>query len=418
MSALKNGGIIAAENRYFQRVLSSLRNRNYRIYWIGQSVSLIGTWMQSTAQGWLILQLTNSSFYLGLVSALGTLPVLFFSLFGGAIADRVPKRKLLLFTQTSLAIPALILGVLVLTNRVEIWHVMLLAFFLGLMNAIDAPTRQSFIIELVGKDLLMNAIGLNSISFNIARILGPVVAGILIAVVGLPYCFIINGLSFFATITALLLMRIPDVARASKGEEIWKSVKDGLRFVRTRLDIFSLLAIVASSSIFAFSYTTLMPIFARDVLNSGATGLGGLMSAVGVGALLGAFNVAALSTRGRGARVAFVANLTLSLSLALFSFSRWYWLSTFFLAGVGFSMITQNSTVNNLIQTNTPDHMRGRVMGLYNITFMGLAPLGNLLAGTIAQFLGAPVAVLIGAFANAFLVILLFRLRPEMKNLS
>jgi MFS family permease len=411
------GEATVLQQGYFQRVFSSLKNRNYRLYWIGQSISLIGTWMQSTAQGWLILEMTNSSFYLGVVSALGMLPVLFFSLFGGAIADRVPKRKLLLFTQTSLAIPALILGVLVLTNRVEIWHVMLLAFFLGLMNAIDAPTRQSFIIELVGKDLLMNAIGLNSISFNIARILGPVVAGILIAAVGLPYCFIINGLSFFAAIIALLLLRIPDVARASK-EDILKSVKDGLRFVRTRLDIFSLLAIVASSSIFAFSYTTLMPIFARDVLQSGATGLGGLMSAVGVGALLGALNVAALSTRGRGARVAFIANLALSISLMLFSFSRWYWLSTIFLAGVGFSMITQNTTINNLIQTNTPDHMRGRVMGLYSVTFMGLAPIGSLLAGTVAQFIGAPIAVLIGALVNAALVILLFRLRPEMKSLS
>lgn len=411
------GETTVLQQGYFQRVFSSLKNRDYRLYWIGQSISLIGTWMQSTAQGWLILEMTNSSFYLGVVSALGMLPVLFFSLFGGAIADRVPKRKLLLFTQTSLAIPALILGVLVLTNRVEIWHVMLLAFFLGLMNAIDAPTRQSFIIELVGKDLLMNAIGLNSISFNIARILGPVVAGILIAAVGLPYCFIINGLSFFATIIALLLLRIPDVARASK-EDILQSVKDGLRFVRTRLDIFSLLAIVASSSIFAFSYTTLMPIFARDVLQSGATGLGGLMSAVGVGALLGALNVAALSTRGRGARVAFIANLALSISLMLFSFSRWYWLSTIFLAGVGFSMITQNTTINNLIQTNTPDHMRGRVMGLYSVTFMGLAPIGSLLAGTIAQFIGAPIAVLIGALVNAAVVILLFRLRPEMKSLS
>ncbi len=418
MPALKNGEAIAAENSYFQRVLSSLRNKNYRIYWIGQSVSLIGTWMQSTAQGWLIYELTKSSFYLGLVSALGTLPVLFFSLFGGAIADRVPKRKLLLFTQSALALQAIILGTLVLTGVVQIWHVMLLSFFLGLMNAIDAPTRQSFIFELVGKNLLMNAIGLNSIAFNIARILGPVVAGVLISVVGLAHCFIINGISYFAAIAALLLMHISDIAKASKEEQIWESVKDGLHFVRLRLDIFSLLAIVASSSLFAFSYTTLMPIFAGDVLKSGATGLGGLMSAVGVGALLGALNVASMRTRGRGAKVAFNANLALSLSLLLFSFSRWYWLSLIFLGGVGFSMITQNSTVNTLIQTNTPDHMRGRVMGLYNITFMGLAPIGNLLAGTVAQFLGAPIAVLIGALINAFLVILLFRLRPEMKNLS
>ncbi|MGB9553023.1 MAG: MFS transporter [bacterium] len=418
MSALKEEEVTAQESGYFQRVLSSLRNKNYRIYWIGQSVSLIGTWMQSTAQGWLIYQLTNSSFYLGLVSALGTLPVLFFSLFGGAIADRLPKRKLLLFTQSALAVQAIILGTLVITGVVQIWHVMLLSFLLGVMNAIDAPTRQSFIFELVGKDLLMNSIGLNSISFNIARILGPVIAGILISAVGLAHCFIINGISYLAAIAALIIMRIPDIAQASREEQILKSVKDGLRFVRLRLDIFSLLAIVASSSIFAFSYTTLMPIFAGDVLKSGAAGLGGLMSAVGVGALLGALNVASMNTREKGAMVAFVANLALSISLVLFSLSRWYWLSLIFLAGTGFSMITQNSTVNNLIQTNTPDHMRGRVMGLYNITFMGLAPIGNLLAGTIAQFLGAPFAVLIGAIINAVVVILLYRLRPEMKNLS
>lgn len=417
MVGLKNGEIAVSLNGYFQRVLSSLKNRNYRYYWMGQTVSLIGTWMQSTAQGWLIYQLTGSSFYLGLVSALGTLPVLFFSLFGGALADRVPKRRLLLFTQSVLSLQALTLGVLVFTGVIQIWHVMLLSLLLGFMNAIDAPTRQSFIFELVGKDLLMNAIGLNSISFNTARILGPVIAGILISAVGLAHCFIINGISYLATILALISMRIPDVARASKEEQITKSVKEGLGFVRKRLDIFSLLAIVASSSLFAFSYTALMPVFAGDVLKTGATGLGGLMSAVGVGALLGALNVASMTNRAKGARVAFIANLTLSLSLILFSFSRWYWLSLFFLSGVGFSMITQNSTVNNLIQTNTPDHMRGRVMGLYNITFMGLAPLGNLLAGTIAQFAGAPIAVLIGAIINGFVVITLFRLRPEMKDL-
>ncbi len=418
MVGLKNGEIAVSLNGYFQRVLSSLKNRNYRYYWMGQTVSLIGTWMQSTAQGWLIYQLTGSSFYLGLVSALGTLPVLFFSLFGGALADRVPKRRLLLFTQSVLSLQALTLGVLVFTGVIQIWHVMLLSLLLGFMNAIDAPTRQSFIFELVGKDLLMNAIGLNSISFNTARILGPVIAGILISAVGLAHCFIINGISYLATILALISMRIPDVARGSREEQITKSIKEGLGFVRKRLDIFSLLAIVASSSLFAFSYTALMPVFAGDVLKTGATGLGGLMSAVGVGALLGALNVASMTNRAKGARVAFIANLTLSLSLILFSFSRWYWLSLFFLSGVGFSMITQNSTVNNLIQTNTPDHMRGRVMGLYNITFMGLAPLGNLLAGTIAQFAGAPIAVLIGAIINGLVVITLFRLRPEMKDLS
>lgn len=417
MAELKDGESAVYSNGYFQRVLSSLRNRNYRIYWTGQSVSLIGTWMQSTAQGWLIYQLTGSSFYLGLVSAMATLPVLFFSLFGGALADRIPKRKLLLFTQTILALQAISLGVLVLTGVIQVWHVMLLSLLLGLMNAIDAPTRQSFIFELVGKDLLMNAIGLNSISFNTARILGPVIAGILISAVGLAHCFIINGISYFATIIALISMKIPDVARASREEQITKSVKEGLTFVRRRLDIFSLLAIVASSSLFAFSYTALMPVFAGDVLKTGATGLGGLMSAVGVGALLGALNVASMTNRGRSAKVAFVANLTLSISLILFSLSRWYWVSLIFLGGVGFSMITQNSTVNNLIQTNTPDHMRGRVMGLYSITFMGLAPLGNLLAGTVAQFAGAPIAVLIGAIINGLLVIFLFRLRPEMKNL-
>lgn len=418
MADLKNGEIAVSLNGYFQRVLSSFKNRNYRYYWMGQTVSLVGTWMQSTAQGWLIYQLTGSSFYLGLVSALGTLPVLFFSLFGGALADRVPKRRLLLFTQSVLSLQALTLGVLVLTGVIQIWHVMLLSLLLGFMNAIDAPTRQSFIFELVGKDLLMNAIGLNSISFNTARILGPVIAGILISAVGLAHCFIINGISYIATILALISMRIPDVARASKEEQITKSVKEGLGFVRKRLDIFSLLAIVASSSLFAFSYTALMPVFAGDVLKTGPTGLGGLMSAVGVGALLGALNVASMTNREKGARLAFIANLTLSLSLILFSFSRSYWLSLFFLSGVGFSMITQNSTVNNLIQTNTPDRMRGRVMGLYSITFLGLAPLGNLLAGTIAQFAGAPIAVLIGAIINGLVVIILFRLRPELKVLS
>lgn len=413
-----DNGVQATSISYPKGVFSSLGNRNFRYYWIGQCISLMGTWMQSTAQSWLVFQLTNSSFYLGVVSALASLPILLFSFFGGALADRFPKRKLLLFTQSALAFQAILLGALALTGIVQVWHIMILAFFLGIMNALDGPTRQSFLFELVGKDLLMNAIGLNSISFNIARIIGPSIAGILIGLVGVPACFFINGLSFFATIAALLLMKISDrVPPRKENENILSSIKEGVRFAYSRQELLYLLIIVAICSVFAFPYATLMPIFAQNVLKSGPTGLGGLMSAVGVGALLGAINTASMRSTGRRGMIAIIGNSLLSIFLILFAFSRTYWISLIFLAGVGMSMITQNTSVNTLLQVNTPDHLRGRVMSLYTLAFNGMSPLGSFLAGSAAEFIGAPATVFCGAMINGLTVLFIAWRHPEIRKL-
>lgn len=370
--------------------------------------------MQSVAQGWLVLQLTNSSFYLGLVSALGSLPVLLFSLFGGALADQVPKKKLLIITQTLLSLEAFALGSLVLLGIVQTWHVILLSFFMGIMNAVDMPTRQSFIVEMVGKDDLMNAIGLNSTSFNAARIVGPVIAGLLISAVGVGGCFILNGVSYFATLAALLFMHLPTERTKRIEIPVLSSIKDGLRYAWQDRTVFALLSVVAITSIFAFNYLPLMPVFARDVLSSGAFGLGGLMSAVGAGALVGAFSVTAMSSRRRKGRLVMAGNLILCLSLIAFSLSQNYWVSIFFLAWAGGAMVTQNITVNTMLQTSTPDSHRGRVMALYTTTFVGMAPFGSFLAGTLAQFLGAPLAVLIGASITIVFVTLMILNRRQI----
>jgi MFS family permease len=403
---------------FFQRTFRSLGSRNYRLYWTGQSISLIGTWMQATAQGWLILQLTDSAFYLGLVSAVGTLPVLLLSLFGGAVADRIPKRKLLFVTQTVLALEAVTLGILAWTGVVQVWHVIVLAFLLGTMNAFDTPTRQSFIIELVGKNQLLNAIGLNSISFNLARILGPAIAGVLIAWTGVAGCFLINGFSYCATILALLLMRIPSRLSAPSQANLLDSVRQGIRYVRREPDIRSLLLIVMTTSIFAVSYLPLLPLFARDILHTGAAGYGGLMSAVGIGALVGAFSIAIQGSSRKKGLFVFLGNLLFSLALVGLALSRWYWLSLLILPLAGWAMVTQNVTVNTLLQIAAPDSMRGRVMSFYTITFMGMTPFGNFLAGSIAQLLGAPLAVMIGAFLNGLIVSVIGWRRPQLRRLD
>ncbi len=370
--------------------------------------------MQSVAQGWLVLQLTDSSFYLGLVSALGTLPVLLFSLFGGALADRIPKKNLLIISQSMLALEAFILGGLVLSSLIQTWHVMLLSFFMGTMNALDMPTRQSFIVEMVGKEDLMNAIGLNSTSFNAARIVGPVLAGLLISLAGIGVCFVVNGASYFATLAALFLIRLPAKGTERVGIPVLSSMKEGLRYAWQERNIFAFLSIAAITSIFAYSYLPLMPVFARDVLSSGAFGLGGLMSAIGAGALVGALGVTTMSSQGNKGRLVMVGNLILGLALIAFSLSQNYLISMAFLAWAGGAMVTQNISVNTIIQTSTSDSYRGRIMALYTMTFVGMAPLGSLLAGTLAQFLGAPLAVLIGALITIIVVTIILLSRRQV----
>lgn len=398
------------------RPFASLRHRNFRLFWTGQMVSLIGTWMQSVAQGWLVLTLTNSAFLLGLVGAIGSLPVLFLALPGGVAADRFDKRRLLMATQSTAMALALALAALTYFNIVKIWQVVALAAISGSVFAFDAPSRQAFTIELVGKDDLLNAIALNSAIFNAARILGPALAGVLIGFIGMAGCFLINGISFLAVIAGLWQIK-RERPEPRAGVSAWREMREGLDYAWNQPVIRSLVTVVAVFSVFGMPYALLMPIFARDVLGVGARGLGFLMTANGVGALSGALGLAVMGkSRGRG-RLVLAAGVTFSLALAAFSFSRSYALSLTLLPFVGWAMVSLTATINTLLQTTVPDGLRGRVMSMFTFVFMGMMPFGSLLAGTTAQRFTAPLAIRGGAAVCLLTVCMLFWRRRELLEL-
>jgi MFS family permease len=396
----------------------ALRHRNYRLWWFGQLVSLTGTWMQTVAQGWLVLQLTNSAFLLGLTGFIGSLPVLLLSLWGGVVADRVPKRDLLVATQTTATLQAFLLAFLTWSGRVRVEHVLILAAILGVVNAFDAPARQAFTVEMVGKEDLMNAIALGSTMFNAARIIGPAIAGVLLAIIGTAGCFTVNGVSFLAVIVGLLAMRLPPTVTTATSEPLRRNLMQGLAYVRSNGTVLSLLALIGTTSVFGMPYAVLMPIFAQDVLKVGAQGLGFLTAAAGIGALVGALTLAFLGSFGRKGLLLTAGNLLIPALLAVFAFSRSFPLSLLCLVGVGWAMIAQNTTANTLVQITVPDHLRGRVMSVYTMLFMGMMPLGNLQAGTMASLLGAPFAVGLGAIACALAALLILWRLPQLRRLE
>jgi MFS family permease len=375
---------------------ASLRHRNFRLFFVGQLVSFIGIWMQWVAQSWLVYELTHSRILLGLVSALASFPILVFSLYGGSLADRVDKRKLLLFTQCSAMIVAWTLGILVAFGWVRIWHIFVLATLLGLDAALDTPTRQSFIIEMVGREDLTNAIALNSTIFNASRVIGPALAGLLIAAVGIAPCFFLNGLTYFAIIFALYSMRLE--VRTKPQFSTRHGLSEAIHYARSRPAIRSLLILVAIVSVFALQYLVMMPVFAKDILGGGPKTLGGLMAATGVGALSGALNLASWGNRrGRESMLLWGAFLFL-LALLFFTFSTNLYLSLFLLVLVGGFMITFLATANTLLQLRVADGLRGRIMGFFVMALLGMTPLGSLQIGFLAQYLGAPWAIRIGIF--------------------
>lgn len=400
------------------RTFTALRHRNYRLFWFGQMISLIGTWMQNVAQGWLVYQLSNSPLALGLVGFAGSLPVLLFSLLAGVAADRFPKRNLLLVTQTGLMLSALTLSFLTWSGYVQVWHVALLAICSGLANAFDAPTRQAFVVEMVGKEDLMNAIGLNSTIFNLARLVGPAIAGLLLAAVGPAGCFFLNGISFLAVIVSLLLMRLGPAPRLARQASVWVNLREGLGFVRHHPVVLSLISLVAVGSVFGMPFSSLLPIFARDILTVGPQGLGFLSSAMGAGALIGSISVASLGNFRRRGLLVTAGNLAFPAFIFLFSQSRLFPLSLLFLMGAGWAMISQNVTINTVLQTTVPDQLRGRVMSVHTLMFMGMMPLGNLQAGFVANQVGAPLALTLGAIICAsYALFILFRV-PAVRRVE
>jgi len=374
----------------------ALRHRNYRLFFSGQIISLVGTWMQSTAQSWLVYRLTGSSLLLGLVGFAGQIPVFLLAPLGGMFADRHSRHRIVVATQTASMLLAFILSALTLLKHIQVWEIMLLAASLGVVNAFDIPARQSFIVEMVNSEDLINAIALNSAMFNGARILGPAIAGVTVAAIGEGWCFFANGASYIAVIVGLLLMIVTPRERGRQVASRLESIIEGFRFVLHTGPIRALLLLLGLVSVTGMPYAVLMPIFADKILDCGARGLGLLMGSTGVGALAATLALAARrEVRGLGRWVLYASG-GFGTSLILFSFSRSLLLSILLLLPAGFSMLLQMSSSNTLIQTMVPDALRGRVMAVYSMMFMGMAPFGALLAGAIANRWGAPFTVALG----------------------
>lgn len=375
---------------------SALQYRDFRLFWFGQIVSLSGTWMQSVAQGWLVYSLTKSPFYLGLVAASGSLPILLFTLAGGVAADRFRKRNLLLTTQALSILPAFLLGILTDINMITVWQVAILAAVLGTVNAFDIPARQSFLIELVGKENLTSAIALNSAAFHGARMIGPLVAGVTIASLGLPACFYLNALSFVAVIIALSRMDIRG-ARKDASISLVKDFKEGIHFIRSKPEIYRTILLIGVFSLVAMPFITLLPVFAGEVLKAGATGFGFLVGATGAGALAAALSLAFRRDIPDKGRFISIAALISSAALLVFSISANFILSFAALLLVGWGLVSFLATANSFIQLSVPDNLRGRVMSVFTLVFLGTAPLGNSIAGVVADYIGSPALVTISS---------------------
>jgi MFS family permease len=399
----------------------ALRHRNFRLFFGGQLISLVGTWMQSVAQSWLIYRLTGSPALLGAVGFTSQFPVFLLAPLGGIVADRFRRQVLLIITQTSAMILAALLAGLTLTGHVQIWHIFVLGAALGVVNAFDIPVRQSFVVDMVDRHDLMNAIALNSAMFNGARVVGPALAGLLVSTIGEGWCFAANAVSYLAVIAGLVRMRIVPNAAPSLSRSALAHVLEGFRFVADTAPIRALLLLLAMVSLIAMPYVVLMPIFADQILHSGARGLGILMAASGIGAVGGALAVASRhEVRGLGLWVALSMG-GLGLGLIGFALSHSFWLSAALLVPVGGFMMVQMSASNTLIQAMVPDALRGRVMAIYSMMFMGMAPVGALLAGALASHVGAPLMVATGgALATVGAVSFYIRLpalRPAAQQL-
>ena len=377
---------------YRPTAFGSLRHRNFRLFIIGQFISLCGTWIQNVAQGWLVYQLSNSAFQVGLVSSLGSLPALGLTLYGGAVADRVNKHRWILLLQSLMLIPVLGLAALVQLDRVTVTAVAMAALVLGVLNAFEVPARQAFVVDMAGRDDLMNAIALNSSIFNLSRIIGPTIAGVLITTVGIAACFYANAISFVAVVVGLLMMRMPPEERrapTARTGRLW----DGLKYVTSEPWPKALVIITGTLSVFGFAFLSMLPVFAQEALKTGAAGYGGLVSGVGIGAFSAAIFVAAFGHRLRRRQTILIAGVAFGACLIGAALSRHYGLALVLLTLAGTAMVLNNVLTNTLLQTSAPDHLRGRVMGVYSFLILGLSPFGALEAGFVAEHVGVRAAI-------------------------
>jgi len=397
-------------------MFSSLKVKYFRIYWLGMFVSLIGTNMQFVAQGWLVFQLTNSAFLLGVVGFLGAIPVFVLSLFGGVLADRVNKRSILFFTQIAFMLLAFLLALLTQFRLIRPQQIMLIALLNGIIMAFDAPARQSIVAELVGKKHLFNAITLNSVAFNSSRIIGPAIAGVLISIIGMSGCFYLNGVSFLAVIAALFWIKLGGTMTRNNNSA-FKDLKEGIVFISCNRSILGLLSLVSVMSLFGISYIMLMPVFASNVLHVGVRGLGVLMSSIGAGALIGSLILARLGDFKYKGKLLIWSVFLFSLLLINFSLSKNYIWSIVSLILLGSISLPATAVINTLLQVNVPDEFRGRVMGLFMITFAGIMPFGSLTAGILAQAIGIQTALFICGLVCFILFTLINVLLPGLRDL-
>jgi MFS family permease len=413
----------------------ALRHRNFQLFFSGQLISLIGTWMQTVAQSWLVYRLTGSGLKLGAVGFASQIPVFLFAPLGGILADRSNRKHVVIGTQVASMLLALVLAALTLTNRISVREIFVLAALLGVVNAFDIPGRQSFLVDMVGREDLMNAIALNSSMFNGARVIGPAVAGVLVARLGEGWCFFANGVSYIAVIAGLLFMNVHAPARVSANTSPWEHIVEGFQFVNRTAPIRALMILLGLVSLSGMPYVVLMPLFADKILRNGgqefatligshdlgAVRLGILMGAAGVGALLGALTLAVRSgVKGLGTWIS-VCCAGFGISLMLFSFSRSFWLSVLLLLPVGYFIMLQMASSNTLIQVMVPDVLRGRAMAVYSMMFMGMAPIGALLGGALSDRLGPQLTVAIGGFASVmgawWFAVQLPKIRVEARQL-
>ncbi len=380
-------------------------------------VSLIGTWLQSVAQSWLVFELTISAFLLGMVGFLNSIPMFLLSLWGGVAADRINKKSILLFTQIAFMVLAFVLAILTHLKLITASQVMFIAVLNGMVMAFDSPARHAIVAELVGKERLLNAIALNSAAFNSSRVIGPALAGILIATIGMSGCFYINGLSFLAVIAALLMIKVNPAHRKETQGLFVKDLIEGLNFIRQRRNIIILISMVAVTSLFGISYVILMPVFARDILQVGVRGLGILMSAAGCGALIAALSLVALGDFKHKGKLLLASSLIFSLGLLVFSLSKAYVLSLAMLVVVGWGSVMAVSLINILLQQTVPDHFRGRLMSVFMFTFAGVMPFGNLIAGSLTQVWGAAWTVFTGSVICVAFFIAINFWYPDIRKL-
>jgi MFS family permease len=400
-----------------ENTFAALRHRNFQLYFGGQLVSNAGTWMQVIAQGWLVYELTHSELALGIVGFAAAIPALLVSPWGGVVVDRVPKRSLLMLTQSGAMMLAFILAALAFTHVVQEWHIILLAAGLGVVNAFDAPARQAFVVEMVGREDLPNAIALNSLMFNSARVVGPAMGGLLLAIVGAAWCFTINGLSFLAVIFGLWAMQFAPHQPKAHSESPWRQLTGGIKYVSGQAELGSLILLSLIFSIFGVSYSTILPAFVGQMLKQGAAAYGWINAATGVGAVTGAFLIAnQREAKWRGSWLV-AASVAFPIVLILFAFNTFLPFSLALAVGLGVGFMVEFTMINTLLQTRVDDHLRGRVMALYTLTFLGFSPFGNLAVGALSERIGLSYAISLFALIGLILSSFVLRKVPQIKDL-